>query len=604
MNKMLSVLFAICVAAFCVVAFTSCERRDVVGGGYSDRSNFNELGTFPLVREMETITVMTYDNTGHFNGYTNPFTSFFEEKTNVRVRWIVVPVGQFKERVSLALASGEQIDVIISGENSQANFTRMELSRLSQQGVILPIQDLIETDTVYFRQRIDTHEGWRESLTLPSGNIYAIPSFNDCFHCRFFARMFVNKRFLENLNLDIPQTTEEFKQMLIAFRDYDADGDGNPNNEIPLMGAIDNFGSVIDTFLISAFIFNDGENRLFLDNGRVVASFAQPEFREGLRFLRELFVEGLLSRDSFIASRADRARLNSSRYESIIGAMPNFHNGNMGMRPAGQQVRWLDYYAIPPLIGPTGLRVTRYDPYERFMWAGVIPYTSRNPALVMRWLDWFMSDEGTRLITFGEKGVGWDDPYPEMTGPDGRPATKRVLDIPIAHPNFGNVTWGPRFPNYRSLDFRHSVQEPEDPLTPDGSARNRFELQNVKANYVPFAVDIEKIIPPLFFPPEVSLEMSALVTGINMFVEESIARFVVGTLCLDRDWDSYMNNLRRLGLERYLYIMQTAYEASPFYRMRREARIARAANEYGSYAVAAEQPMATTATNWCTSCSP
>jgi len=98
--------------------------------------------------------------------------------------------------------------------------------------------------------------------------------------------------------------------------------------------------------------------------------------------------------------------------------------------------------------------------------------------------------------------------------------------------------------------------------------------------------------------------MSALVTGINMFVEESIARFVVGTLCLDRDWDSYMNNLRRLGLERYLYIMQTAYEASPFYRMRREARIARAANEYEAYVVVAEQPMATTATNWCTSCSP
>jgi len=562
MNKIirfLSVLLLVC------AVFASCRRRSADGGGIAvDRSNFTELGTFPIVNKQETITVMTYDNTMTFNGETNLFTKYYEDKTNVRVKWIIVPHDQFKERVNLALASGDPIDVIISGENSQANFTYTEFMKLAEQKIILPIQDFIETDTIYFKQRLAEQEGWRESLTLPNGNIYAIPSFGDCFHCHYYGKMYINMEFLKNVNMPVPTTTEEFREMLLAFKNKDANGNGNPNDEIPMMAATDNFGSRIDTYLMCAFIYDDGENRLFLDNGKVVAAFTRPEFRTGLRYIRSLYRDGLISKDSFTASRAVRALVNSANYESVIGAIPNMHTGNLGTREFAQPVRWIDYDSIPPLKGPSGMRVARYDPYEAFKFAGVIPATCKNPALIMRWLDWFMSDEGTTLVGYGEKGIAWTDADPGATGPDGSPARMKTLIIEPSHPFYGNITWGAKFPNYRSNAYRNAIQEAPDMRAPDGSGRERYQHINAVANYAPYAQKTENIIPPLYFPPEQSLEMTALVTNINTYVNESIAKFTVGDMDIEKDWDGFQNNLQNLGLERYITIVQNAYNLSPF----------------------------------------
>ena len=555
---------AVVMVLACSILISSCNRRDSGGSYYIDRDNFNELGTFPLVKEQETITIMTYNMGNDSLEDRNLFTRYYEEKTNVRVNWILVPLSQFKERVNLALASGDQIDLIISGENSVANFNNMEIMRMAEQRMILPVQDLIEEETIWFKQRLNEHEAWRDLITLPDGNIYILPSLQGCYPCQYYGKMFVNMEFLRNLNLPVPSTTEEFKQMLIAFRDRDANGNGNPNDEIPLMGATDNFGSRLDTYLISAFIFNDGENRLMVsDDGNVIAVFAHPQFREGLRFIKDLFNENLISRDSFTASRAVRAQLNSSRYESIIGAMPNFSDGQLGIRETGQPVRFIDYDPIPPLEGPDGLRVGRFDPYEAFTLGGVIPATSKNPPLVMRFLDWFMSDEGTLMLGHCQKDIGWTDPDPGATGPTGEAAQIKPIILTPDNPNFGNIIWGYRFPVYRSLEFLNGIQVPDDPMAPDGSGRTRKGELNNSQNYVPWAVDIRNILPPLYYSNEHRMEITTLMTTINTYVNESIARFIVGDMNIETGWDAYITNLHNLGLQRYLEIIQETYNNSP-----------------------------------------
>jgi putative aldouronate transport system substrate-binding protein len=538
------------------------------GTGTIDRSNFNALGTFPLVKQKETITVMTYDSGSTFNGNTNWFTKYYEDKTNVHVNWIPVPLPQFRERVNLTLASGDAVDVIIHGENSQANFSATDYMKLAEQKVILPVQSYLETDTVYWKQRIDEQEGWRDVMTLPDGNIYALPSLNDCFHCHYYGKMYVNLGFLKNTNMKIPTTPEEFRQMLIAFKNLDANGNGDLNDEIPFMGATDNFGCKVDTFLMSAFVYDDGENRLYLENGKVTASFMKTEFQEGLRYLNQLFREGLIAKDSFTASRNVRAQLNSAKYESVIGAIPNMHTGNLGTRETGQPVRWIDYESIAPLKGPKGLQITRYDPYNGFTSGGSIPATCKNPALIIRWLDWFMSEEGTTMVGYGEKGVGWTNADPRATGPSGSPAKIKTIIIPPDYPNYGNLTWGFKFPNYRSDVYRMSTQDAPDMRAPDGSGRERYHAINVRANYVPYAQKRENVVPPLYYSAEHSLEMTTMVTNINTYVDESIAKFVVGDMNIDSGWATFQNNLKNLGIDRYLQIIQTTYDSSTFAKNR------------------------------------
>ena len=531
-----------------------------------DRSNFNALGTFPIAKQKENITVVLATNASTWNGDTNWMSKFYENKTNVHVNWNVAPLEQFKERVNLALASSEKIDVVVAGNSQWTAYSFNDHMRFAEQKVILPIQDYIESDTIYMKQNLAQMAGWREVLTLPNGNIYALPTLNDCYHCRYYGKMWINMEFMKNLNLKVPTTIEEFRQMLIAFRDKDANGNGDPNDEIPMMGAIDSFSSRVDTYLMSAFIYDDGQDRIFLNNGKAVAAFMQPEFQEGLRYLNSLYRERLIARDSFTSNRNERALLNSGKYESLIGAMPNMHHG-LGNRDTGQPVRWIDYEPIVPLKGPKGLQITRYDHYQKFMItesAGFLPATCKNPALVMRWLDWFHSEEGNIVLRYGEKGTSWTDPAPGTTGPSGVPAKVQTITLQPDHPYYGNMIWGATFPNYTTYQFRNLNAAADNMRAADGTGLERFLETMSRERYEPYAQKVENILPPLYYSGDNVLEMTTMITNINTYVEESIAKFVVGDLNIDTGWAAYLQNLRNLGVDRYLQIIQSTYDASAF----------------------------------------
>lgn len=65
------------------------------------------------------------------------------------------------------------------------------------------------------------------------GEIYALPKFQgkwpDC-----NGVMFINKTWLDNLGLEVPTTLGELKDVLVAFRDNDANGNGDASDEIPM----------------------------------------------------------------------------------------------------------------------------------------------------------------------------------------------------------------------------------------------------------------------------------------------------------------------------------------------------------------------------------
>jgi putative aldouronate transport system substrate-binding protein len=518
----------------------------------------------PLVKQQETINLMI---PAFYEWESNWQTQFYEKKTNVHVNWITAPTDQFKERVNLAFASGTQLDLILGGNTGSA-YNLNEVMRLSSQGLLLPIQDYMNTDTVYMKRNIDAHAGWRQFLTAPDGNIYALPMLSEALHVQYYGKMWINKEFLKNLNLKIPATLNEFHDMLLAFKNRDANGNGDPNDEIPLMSATDNFGCKIDTYLMSAFVYDDGENRLYLDdNGKVKAAFLQPEFQQGLKTLHQWYTEGLIYKDGFVSNRATRAQLNSQKYESIIGAMPNIHHGNLGTRESDQPVRWIDYEPIPPLTGPNGLRTTRNDIFNAFLPTqihGVIPATCRNPALIMRWLDWYQTEEGTITTWWGEKGMGWEDAEPGSTGMDGSPAKYKEIVLQPDNPYYGNKSWSNHIPCYETAAFRNSLWTAPDMLAPDGSGVERFLYVKTKENYEPYGINQKNVIPPMYYSENLVSEVASLTTAINPYVEESIAKFVVGDLNVDSGWAMFQQNLKNLGVDRYLQIVQETYDKSAY----------------------------------------
>jgi putative aldouronate transport system substrate-binding protein len=60
--------------------------------------------------------------------------------------------------------------------------------------------------------------------------------------------------------------------------------------------------------------------------------------------------------------------------------------------------------------------------------------------------------------------------------------------------------------------------------------------------------------------------MGMLTTNLNTYVEESIARFITGQMSLDTDWDRFQAQLRALGVDEYIKVIQDTYDRSPFAR--------------------------------------
>jgi len=69
----------------------------------------------------------------------------------------------------------------------------------------------------------------------------------------------------------------------------------------------------------------------------------------------------------------------------------------------------------------------------------------------------------------------------------------------------------------------------------------------------------ENPCPPLFYTPEESEAMSQLDTDILAFVERKTAEWIVNGKA-EEEWDSYLKELNKMGLQEWLKINQTAYE--------------------------------------------
>ena len=336
-----------------------------------------------------------------------------------------------------------------------------------------------------------------------------------------------------------------------------------------MIGAIDSYGAKIDTYLMCAFIYDDGQNRLMInDDGQVIAVFTQPEFKEGLKYLAGLYSENLIYPDSFTENRTQRNEINSRKYESVCGAIPNIHHA-IGSRDtdAGETARFLEYEPIKPLVGPDGLQTTRVNYFDNFGLSGatgIIPATCDQPELVMQWADLLYTDEGIMMQDLGIKGVSWDDPDEGAIGVDGSPATYKKLTMTPDQEYYGNMNWGQIFPMFLSAEHRLGYQQTEGMMAPDGSGTEAFLYYYSHENYAPYGIAQKNVVPPLYYSEEDSSEIAMLQTNINTYVEECIAKFIVGQMNLDTDWDAFQTELKNMNIDRYLEIIQTTYDASAF----------------------------------------
>ena len=448
----------------------------------------------------------------------------------------------------MVIASGDYPDIFLSPDWSP---TRIEV--LANDKVLTPLTSYIEEYGENTRGILERFPRLRKVITMSDGNIYSIPSISGSYHGQAPQKMWVYEPWMEALDLEIPQTTEEFVDMLTAFKTRDPNGNGEAD-EIPLVGAVSGGHTYVDPYLMSSFIYNDGDKRMLVVDGTITVSYDKPEWKEGLKYIRALFDAGLLALETFTQNSDQLTRLGENPNAPILGTVPGFWMG-MFTQFGSESERWKDYRTIPPLEGPNGVRTTMYtaDMGVTNKLAGLAVSTScENPAAALRFGDFMYTEEPTMLDSWGVEGVDWEKSPPGTLAVDG---TLEAVLTPLGMGITLNSNWGHQSARYVYFEDYHSKRAMTDELFYE-----RILYQETEENYMPFVPDAEQIVPLLSFLGDEANEVVDIETPLVDYVNEMIARFVTGDVDIDAGWDAYLRELNNIGLERYVEIYQGAYD--------------------------------------------
>ncbi len=192
-------------------------------------ANTAEPWDFPLAEEPINITAMGLQSPQ--GGDHNEMLSWqvYEDMTGIDIEWENVPTATQAERFSVVMASNDLPDMFWAMDINTAN-----LVRYGSLGVFAPIEEYIEKYAYNFQKILDEYPSVRGAITMADGHIYGLPNMIMGDNMRT-NKMFMNPDWLKAVGKEMPANMEELVDVLRAFRDEDANENGDPNDEIPLI---------------------------------------------------------------------------------------------------------------------------------------------------------------------------------------------------------------------------------------------------------------------------------------------------------------------------------------------------------------------------------
>lgn len=309
-----------------------------------------------------------------------------QEKTNVEIDWTAIQADQWSDKISLEMANTKNMtDFIFS-----AGFSDNDLLKYAKQGVIIPLEEYIDAYMPNLQAVFEKYPEYRTMCTDTDGHIWALPWIeqlgNEKTAIQTIGNMsFINKKWLDFLNLKVPTTVDEFEQVLIAFRDHASEiqAEFGIDGSIIPMSCIVNDGDQDPSLIINGFGEGYGDadktRHIAVTNDKeVICSATQDGYKEGIEWLHKLYEEGLIDTESFTQEWSTYvAKGKSGRY----GVCFSWDVANIDNLE--------DWVPLPALTADTRNITPQNGSFTSGFDRGrcVVTAVAENPALVCAWLD-------------------------------------------------------------------------------------------------------------------------------------------------------------------------------------------------------------------------
>ncbi len=307
---------------------------------------------------------------------------------NYYIKWLEKETGYDIEPVIIRQKSGEEYLANLFDPDSQSDID------IVMFGEGFEVKEDVLTS---YRDKGYIYTGTDDRFYFPN---YGSEAAGDCAQI-----MWINTKWLEDLGLRMPQSTDDLLEVLRAFKENDPNGNGL-QDEIPLLSCEDDYAYCAYEYILESYIYNDPyHNRMYMDDaGSRADALCSEQFREGMIFCGELKAEGLMNvEDDDFDLQAMAELINSP--EDIVGAFTSdslsevIYNGNPEVMAR--------YVHVPPLLGPHG-EVNALHADKKPAVGAIICAGSYHTAEAERLLELMLSKEASLIAKYGQEGVDWD----------------------------------------------------------------------------------------------------------------------------------------------------------------------------------------------------
>lgn len=348
----------------------------------------------------------------------------------------------------------------------------------------------------------------------------------------------IRQDWLDKAGLPIPRTLDEFYNTLVTFRDKDVNGNGLKDEVANI--STSNFGQGIAPW------FGLGNDLVSFIDDTAVSPWYQPNVKAYFEYMNKLYKSGLLLVSS------EGGDMAANRVAFTVNYVSATWDETTVIAPEGAAKPYYNPIVIQAVAG-TPPRV--YDEEQGYtIYRGsiltAVPSGSKNIPLAVKLMDYLLTDDFRTLAEYGIEG------YNLKYGPDGKPQYVEASDpLPrdksINHPD--DLWYGCFIPGWRRRDREIEYNDIINFGKKWGYPEFRADF------YSKFLNDDYPIIQGatiLAFPTAKEVDrMAALSTDLKTYHSELVAALIMGTKSL-ANWDSYIADLKRLGLDELIAINQ------------------------------------------------
>lgn len=452
-----------------------------------------------------------------------------EERTNLHINWTTVANNEENEKFGLLMASGDYPDVLCNG----GNYYSGGVTGGVEDGVFLDLSDIIEACMPNYMAILALSPEYDKMTKLDDGRRGAVYQAN-CYNMERiegenpWIGTVVRKDWLDELGMELPETMDEWHDVLTAFKEkYGA------------VMTINASGINMAQDFISAYGILGG---FYQKNGTVHFGPLEDGYKQYLQTMSQWYQEGLI--DPNFNSFSEWTDTNEMFATNVAGVGPIIGSYSYSYLKDSGMAKDEDFFlqTVPsPVLnkGDTPHFGMSIPVFSRHV---VLSNNCKNPELVLSYIDQYFTEEVMEIASYGAEGESYvknaDGSYKFLdvvkNNPDGLSQADAVgMYMMRAGQFFGFYNWG-----YAPALFGEWLDEAQGIWKTDDSLTLPATMTRT---------------------PEETIEYSGLYTDLDTLVKEYTAKVIMGSESLD-NYDTFVQKLHSYGVDRCLEIQQAALD--------------------------------------------